>query len=41
MAKRVGQVTRKKGYMYFVMGNGDVMETKMKHGKGKKKKSKK
>lgn len=34
MATKVGKVTRKKGYMYYVMGNGDVMETKMKR-KGK------
>lgn len=26
MAKKVAKVTRKPGHMYYVMGNGDVME---------------
>ena len=35
--KKVGKIERKKGMMYFVDGQGNVMETKMNR-KGKKKK---
>lgn len=36
MATKVGKITRKKGRMYFVKGNGDVMETTMNRKGGKK-----
>lgn len=36
MAKKVGHIERKEKHMYYVMGNGDVMEAKMANGNGKK-----